>query len=141
MQVEGFVQAFGNVGDLTSARSLAGIEFPRGRVAGQSLDVDLSKAGDAEVRVFLAGIPDEPKQVAYRKAEKEAERLIEVIRRILEEFPELDRKISKEDIGRALDCALTGASRAELVSGFALRILRKANVDMSAQVAQTSLLD
>lgn len=129
------------VDDLIKLRSRVGIQFPRGRVLGQSLDAGLAKAGDVENRAFLAHIPGEMKEAAFFKAEKEVTRLIEAIQQIFVRFPELDKNISREELALALSCVLNGASRTELANAFTLRILRKANLDMCEQVARTRLID
>lgn len=127
--------------EFTQVRKQAHIEFPRGRTSGRVLDSVLVKAGDGEAREFLASLPDTMKQVAYRKAEKEASRLIEAIEQILQIFPDLDKRVSREELALAFACALGGESRHDLISRFTLRILRKANLDMCEQVARTSLID
>lgn len=127
--------------EFTQLRKQAHIEFPRGRTTGHRLDSSLVKAGDGEAREFLASLPDAVKQIAYRKAEKEAARLIEAIKQILQVFPDLDKKISREELALAIACALSGESHHDLISRFTLRILRKANLDMCEQVACTGLID
>lgn len=129
------------VDEFKQLRKRVGIEFPRGRVTGQRLDTSLVKASDIETREFLAGVPDAVKQTAYRKAEKEATRLIEAIAKVLEIFPDLDKKIGREEFALAIACASGDDSRHDLISRFTLRILRKANLDMCEQVARTGLID
>ena len=129
-----------NVTEFIETRKQALIEFPRGRVS-QPFNTDLAKAGDVETRDFLDHVPNEAKRIAYHKAERELEELITAIREVMVRFPHLEQSIGRDDLATALECALSDAPRHGLIASFALRILRKASIDMCEQVARTRLID
>ncbi len=129
-----------SVAEFRDTRKQALIEFPRGR-GSRPFNADLAKAGDVETRDFLDHIPNEAKRIAYHKAEKELESLIEAIHAVMDRFPHLEQNIGRDDLATALDCAMSGAPRNGLIASFALRILRKASIDMCEQVARTKLID
>lgn len=129
-----------SISEFRDARRQALIEFPRGR-GTRPFNADLAKAGDAETRDFLDHVPNEAKRIAYHKAERELEALIGAIREVMDRFPHLEQNIGRDDLATALDCALSGAPRNGLIASFALRILRKASIDMCEQVARTKLID